>query len=302
MRTHSRGVSTASCAAVVLLVGTPANAIVTNDDVGALGAQMFASSFDAVVALSGGCTGTLIAPNVVLTARHCGAGVGSSIWFGDDRSNPEFTATVASRVNPGGNVGGLLSGNDLTILTLTQDVPLNVAAPMSLTPDTLSLVGSEALMMGYGFNGLGSVGHGFTSDDLRWGGSNIIDRYGVPANASGANIFSTDFDNGTAAANTIAGSDPSPLAFEATTAPGDSGGPLLVRAGNEWVIAGVLSGGTTFNSVYGDVSWWTGISDFRAEIESFGGVFVPAPSGLAIFMLAGTAPMRRRRRNAPHKV
>ena len=73
--------------------------------------------------------------------------------------------------------------------------------------------------------------------------------YGVTSN-----IISTDFGDGTAGANTINGSLAAPLLFEATTAPGDSGGPVLVQVGSEWVIAGVLSGGTTATSVYGDVS------------------------------------------------
>ena len=75
-------------------------------------------------------------------------------------------------------------------------------------------------------------------------------------------------------ANEIPGSSPTPIEFEATTAPGDSGGPVMVQIGAEWVVAGVLSGGTTFNSVYGDISWWTGTAVFRSQIESEGGEFI----------------------------
>jgi len=49
---------------------------------------------------------------------------------------------------------------------------------------------------------------------------------------------------------------------------------VLVQSGTEWVIAGVLSGGTTNTSVYGDISWWTGTAIFRDSIESSGGEFV----------------------------
>ena len=147
-----------------------------------------------------------------------------------------------------------MDGGDVEILTLTADVPSNVATPMRFIDATNDLVGMTAVTVGYGFNGVGSSGHGFSADGWRWGGENIIDVYGSPASASGSNIISTDFDDGSGGANTISGSDASPLANEATTAPGDSGGPILVQSGGEWLIAGVLSGGTTNTSVYGDIS------------------------------------------------
>ncbi len=171
----------------------------------------------------------------------------------------------------------------MAILTLTSNVPASVATPMRLIGETSSLVGQVAATVGYGFNGLGSTGHRFSSDGFRWGGENIIDRYGSPSGSGGSNIFSTDFDNGSSGNNTIPGSSATPLQFEATTAPGDSGGPILVQVGGEWVIAGVLSGGTTSTSVYGDISWWTGIANFQSAIEARGGVFVGSGAGSVEF-------------------
>ena len=245
--------------------------IVIKDAIGPVGSQTYALDFDAVVALPG-CTGTLVAPNVVLSARHCGSSAGDSVRFGADSSNPVFTATVSSVDVPAG-AGSLLDGGDFNILTLAEDVPASVAVPMRLSPMTNGLEGMLAATVGYGLNGIGSEGHQGSSDGLRWGGENIIELYGEPASASGANIISTDFDNGTAAANTIPSSDSTPLEFEATTAPGDSGGPILVQFGDEWVVAGVLSGGTSSTSVYGDISWWTGVQPYRELIEAAGGVF-----------------------------
>ena len=246
--------------------------IVINDTIGPAGSRNFAAPFDAVIELNFGCTGTLIADNIVLSARHCGAGAGDTIVFGDNSNNAAFFATVQSSSLPDGN-GSLLDGGDVSILTLTAPVPANIATPMRLIDETNGLEGMVALTLGYGFNGVGSQGHNFSADGFRWGGENIIDVYGSPANANGSNVISTDFDDGSNGANQIAGSSSAPLQFEATTAPGDSGGPILVQVGTEWFIAGVLSGGTTNNSVYGDVSWWTGTAIYRSQIEAVGGQF-----------------------------
>ena len=248
--------------------------IVINNAIGAAGSRAYAAPFDAVVEVAFGCTGTLIADNVVLCARHCGVGAGGTIIFGDNANGGGILSrTVQSSFLPDGN-GSLLDGGDVAILTLTQPVPANIATPMRLIDETNDLEGRVCATIGYGLNGVGSVGHQGSSDGFRWGGENIIDVYGSPASAGGSNIISTDFDNGAGGNNTIGGSSPTPLEFEATTAPGDSGGPVLVQIGDEWVIAGVLSGGTTNTSVYGDISWWTGTAIYRSQIESRGGVFV----------------------------
>ena len=257
--------------------------IVINNTIGAQGSRDYAAPFDAVISVSVGCTGTLIAPNVVISARHCGIGSGALIRFGDNSNSPDFTVTVQSSILPAGS-GSLLDGGDVSIHILNSSVPANIAEPMRLIDETNDLEGMLAATLGYGYNGLGSAGHGFSADGRRWGGENIIDAYGSPSNSSGSNIISTDFDNGTSGANTIPSSSSTPLEFEATTAPGDSGGPVLVQFGDEWVIAGVLSGGTTSTSVYGDISWWTGTAIYRDEIENAGGEFV---TGLEILLPDG---------------
>ncbi len=290
--------------------------IVVRNDVGLSGSAAFAADpvFGGVVALgwSGGqyCTGVLISATTVLSARHCGPLSGEQVRFGTDYNSPLFTASIQSVLFPGGGNANsaLLNGGDLAIVTLAQAVPGHIATPFVLSDETQSMIGSTVVTMGYGNRGVGSSGvTGW--DGIRLGGTNVLDYYGQAVNTSStmantANIFSTDFDNPTGTSNTLnwAGSSSAATSFEATTARGDSGGPLLAQIGGQWAVLGVLSGGTTNNSVYGDISWWTGVAPYRSQIEAAGGVFisvVPEPGSYALLLLGlGVIAGRARARSA----
>jgi hypothetical protein len=73
----------------------------------------------------------------------------------------------------------------VSIHVLNGSVPLNIAEPMRLIDETDELEGMVCATLGYGWNGLGSSGHGFNADGFRWGGENIIDVYGSPASSGG---------------------------------------------------------------------------------------------------------------------
>jgi Trypsin/PEP-CTERM motif len=283
--------------------------IVIRDDVGLAGSAAFGANsvFSGVVALSG-CTGVLISPSTVLSARHCSPSVGGTVRFGTNSGSPTFSTSIQSVLLPGGGTSGspLLNGGDLAILTLSLAVPGNIATPFALSDATTSLTGFSVATLGFGGRGIGSTGAtGF--DGIRRGGTNVLDRYGAAVNttsniAGTANIFSTDFDNPAGTSNTLGwlGSQAAATSFEATTAGGDSGGPLLIDNGGLWTLVGVLSGGTTSNSVYGDISWWTGVAPFRSQIEAAGGVFiavVPEP-GTYVLMLLGLGLVGARARRS----
>ena len=291
--------------------------IVMRDDVGLTGSAAFAAdaAFAGVVGLgfSGGqyCSGVLVSPTTVLSARHCGPEAGEFVRFGTDFGSPTFSANIQAVFYPAGGTPGspLLNGGDLAIVTLASAVPSSIATPYLLSDATTSLAGFAVATVGFGGSGIGSTGV-TRFDEVRRGGSNVLDSYGAAldsasAIAGTANIFSTDFDDLAGTSNTLGwlGSRAAATSFEATTGPGDSGGPLFIDNGGQWTLVGVLSGGTTDNSVYGDISWWTGVAPYRTQIEAAGGLFtsvVPEP-GSALMILLGLCAvgvkLRRTRRS-----
>jgi hypothetical protein len=301
-----------------------AQAIVINDTAGTETARMLGAPFTPVteIFIGGGfCSGALMAQFYVITAQHCIFGEeAGDVAVRFRNSNPlntlieEISVTNIFEIDA---TNDLLDGTDVAILELSSPSP-EFITPLRFLDDVGDLVGSTATTVGFGYNGVGSVGHQFTGDGLRWGAENVIDlfngaafngtadevgfssiyarddtaasQYGITI-PNTSNIFSTDFDNGTAENNTMVafGSSALPLTNEGTTAPGDSGSPLLVNFNDEWLIAGVLSGGTTFTSEYGDISWWTGTQEHRSFIEQLGGEFasVPEPSSALALITVG---------------
>ena len=238
--------------------------IVIGDDDGPPTAIGLGNGYTGVVELSIGCTASRITEIHYITAEHCTSGrAPADIEIFIHLDNNGFPDAVLPVVDIAELVptNVLLDGTDVAILTAGALAPDEVP---ELELSDRDVVGVNATTIGFGFNGIGSLGHGFTSDRHRWAGNNRIDYVGEALDPGGvprpgtANIYNTDFDDGTAASNTLSpgvASDATPVTFEATTAPGDSGGPLIV--GDK--IAAVLSGGSSPTSTFGDISWWTGV-------------------------------------------
>jgi Trypsin len=161
------------------------------------------------------CTGTLIAPRVVLTAAHCLDSEGypwihREVFFGSDVEEAgEVIAVDAAVVHPGHEPDS--AAHDIALLVLDEPasaspVPLVVAGAPPLAPP-------EALRV---------VGFGITVYDASTGGEK---RTGQAALAV---VSALDLEGAP---------DPSqPCA-------GDSGGPVLVRDGDVERLAGVVSRG-----------------------------------------------------------
>lgn len=306
--------------ATLPIVQSSAQAIVINDTAGVETARRLGTSFTAVteIFLDGGlCSGSLINSSHVLTAQHCTFGLDPfdiSVRFRDsDPLNTLIDEISVASVFEVDATNNLLDGTDIAILELSAPVP-EFVTPLRFLTDTDSLVGSTVTTVGFGLNGVGSEGNQFTRDGRRWAVENILDSIGSAPLPDGtvipgsANVFSFDFDDGTALNNTLSdfGSSPLPLTNEGNGSPGDSGGPLLVRHNDELLIAGVTSGGTTENGVFGTIGWWTGSEQHRSFIEQRGGQFVSTPessSPLALITLgAVSASVVRIRRRLSNRV
>ena len=195
---------------------------------------------------SGGCTGTLVAPNIVLTVAHCGyqneVGVSNdggwyplsrprTIAFGPDRSNPVFTTTATSISGPARNgPSSVRALTDIVLLRLQTSVPRRFAIPRAiLYQRPADISSSEIVQVGYGGGRdrrtlVGDTYRDWTSNDPELEHAEF--RYDPYVRGPGIGTRDTNIESG------------------------DSGGPMLYKSG--------------FGPVIGVLSHWkpTGIATF----------------------------------------
>lgn len=201
------------------------------------------------VASTGGCTGTLIAPDRVLTAAHCvndSSGVEFFVTVGADAGSENvprsavYTSTGVS-IAPGFKLSfpfahkrpqNAIAVNDVALVILDKPVanatPVTVAGPDDAAQ--LEQPGTPARLLGYGITKPFKLGSLPPRTPLQGGDLKLIGRAGClkayPHAVTVNEICARDDDR--------------PLT---QPCPGDSGGPLLVQTPNGPVQVGITSWG-----------------------------------------------------------
>lgn len=249
-------------------------------------------------------TGTLISEEWILTAGHNfyvaeeqsspALAAGISVLVGLDPDNPNATYEVESlHFHPTWlqDNNDFLNANDLCLVKLKTPVTnVNFA--------TMNLEKNETIGAKIWFSGFGDYSQtrnqNKNESSKKHAFENILDRANDDISTSingvvyNGGLLAFDFDNPSGTINSlgdeIANSDEAVLGagesnntcldFEATTVTGDSGGPLFIKDGTEWKVAGVLSGGASEpvsdhqDSSYGDISVFIRVSTHKEWIES----------------------------------
>jgi hypothetical protein len=174
------------------------------------------------------CTGTLIAPNLVLSAKHCGPM--ALFMVGNSQGAPTETRPVDKVINFYPNEGhGDWNGDkyphDLAIYHLS--FPIYDVRPLQINTGPVPANTTKCVAVGFGNNASGSSGVKYSATQ------GVISSGPVKFTVLGYDVWV-----GMASAIKVGAGSPSDSPPGGTTQKGDSGGPLLCNG----VIAGVVCG------------------------------------------------------------
>ena len=254
----------------LLLASSSASAIVIRDDVDDSKYRISSSEFPALADMPGEGHGVLIAPQWIVTAAH------AVTWQAEIR---QITVNGVARdverlvIHPGYKKppqelldqalatwdwtlfrASLSASDDIALIKLAK--PISDVSPISLNTAEREF-GQVVRIIGKGATGKGDTGYQFSDPhrtELRSAENKVTSAYGRWL------CYSLDKPS-------------EALPLEGGSGSGDSGGPVLIRSGNGWSLAGLTSWADPQSTVrmpgrYGQISCNVRLSHYAEWIES----------------------------------
>eukprot|EP00934_Nitzschia_sp_Nitz4_P002690 Nitzschia sp. Nitz4//scaffold282_size24342//8944//11622//NITZ4_008354-RA/size24342-augustus-gene-0.14-mRNA-1//1//CDS//3329545626//2680//frame0 len=180
-----------------------------------------------------GCGGTLIAPDVVLSAAHCGGYAGKTVYvsgyeYGTESYNTVAVQVTSSQIHPNYNSNSMV--NDFYLHKLQSAVSISTSVTLSLNQATsVPSTGQDLTVLGLGTLSSGGNTPTYLRDVVVPAVSNSF--------CSSGSSYGSEFDSSVM----LCAGDTSSGGIDSCQ--GDSGGPLVLRNGNTHVLVGVVSWG-----------------------------------------------------------
>ena len=243
-------------------------------------------------------SGTVVAPNYVLTAAH--------LFDANNDGQSDVDGSVLFVLNYGGDLSSIVSAQNVFIhpdfsgfnnpLGNVNDdlalVQLSTTLPSGVPIYSLSTAGFEVVtpiaMVGYGLSGNGNVGYDYSLGvdyTIKRVGLNDAEWYGLDDEGTGSReLFEFDFDgpSGNGYGNTL----------ESTIGPGDSGGPSFSYENGSWTLFGVntysLAPQGMTPGTFGTYGGGMVVSSYASWVDSIinpTSTPVPDPGGTAAMLL-----------------
>lgn len=238
---------------------------------------------DTVIGSFAGLAGAVaISPDLAITTRHQGGGVGSVLIFGSTRY------TVVAEYDMGNADCRVCQ---LSVEATGQDAHLSSYVPIYTATDEIGKY--------YTLGGIGGATASDTGTALTWDGSYGTERWGDNRVATtDTNVSVAGFTSDVIESYFYPQADPRSTFHEAAIAAGDSGGGWFIQSNGQWYLAGLSAyttqaGRTSYSPA--DETAAIRLSSYATGINAVIAT-VPEPLALPLFCLLGAALLCRRPR------